>query len=239
MKNIPAGVNERLSRLSSCEAVFNAAAPPYQQALSDSGNDRKLRYDPVAGHSYISSKDRTRTSQITWFNPPFSLNIETNVGKDFFKIIDNFLQNNILAPIINRSKVKLSYRTMKNMIQIISSHNVTREDTGTIEHYTGLTGGTFKTRWYGHMSNIRTYDPEDGSYGKRISRYVGDLNCRKIPNTITWSIICRTPTYNPVTKSCRLCLMEKFLIMFEPSSATLNVKSEFFSSCLHRKRKPE
>ena len=89
------------------------------------------------------------------------------------------------------------------------------------------------------MNNIRTYDPEDGSYGKRISRYVGDLNCRKIPNTITWSIICRTPTYNPVTKSCRLCLMETFLIMFEPSSATLNVKSEFFSSCLHRKRKPE
>ena len=122
---------------------------------------------------------------------------------------------------------------------VIYRARITREDTGTTEHYTGLTGGTFKTRWYGHMNNIRNYDPEDGSYGKRISRYVGDLNCRKIPNTITWSIICRTPTYNPVTKSCRLCLMETFLIMFEPSSATLNVKSEFFSSCLHRKRKPE
>ena len=52
-----------------------------------------------------------------------------------------------------------------------------------------LTGGTFKTRWYGHMNNIRNYDPEDGSYGKRMSRYVGDLNSRKIPNTITWSIV--------------------------------------------------
>ena len=60
-----------------------------------------------------------------------------------------------------------------------------------------------------------------------MSRYVGDLNYKKIPNTIT---------YNPVTKSCRLCLMEKFLIMFESSSATLNVKSEFFSSCLHKKK---
>ena len=63
------------------------------------------------------------------------------------------------------------------------------------------------------MTNIRNYNPEDGSYGKRMSRYVGDLNYRMIPNTITWSIVCRAPTYNPVTKSCRLCLMEKFLII--------------------------
>ena len=85
---------------------------------------------------------------------------------------------------------------------------ITREDTGAIEHYTGLTGGTFKARWYGHMTDIRNYDPDDGSYGKRMSRYVGDLNSRDIPNTITWSIVCRAPTYNPVTKSCWLCLME-------------------------------
>ena len=54
---------------------------------------------------------------------PFSLNIETNVGKEIFKIIDNFPQNNILATIINISKGKLSYRTMKNMNQIITSNN--------------------------------------------------------------------------------------------------------------------
>ena len=53
----------------------------------------------------------------------FSLNIETNVGKEIFKIIDNFPQNNILATIINISKGKLSYRTMKNMNQIITSNN--------------------------------------------------------------------------------------------------------------------
>ena len=45
LKNIPVGFNDRLSRLSSCEAVFNAAAPPYQQALSDSGYDHKLKYE--------------------------------------------------------------------------------------------------------------------------------------------------------------------------------------------------
>ena len=69
---------------------------------------------------------------------------------------------------------------------------------------------------------------------KRMSRYVGSLGAQNVPYTISWSIVTRAPTYSPVTKSCRLCLMEKYLIMFQPDRATLNVKSEFFASCLHK-----
>ena len=61
---------------------------------------------------------------------------------------------------------------------VIYRARITREDTGATEHYTGLTGGPFKARWYGHMNDIRNYDPDDGSYGKRMSRYVGDLNSK-------------------------------------------------------------
>ena len=69
-----------------------------------------------------------------------------------------------------------------------------------------------------------------------MSRHVGELNRKGIPNNIVWEIVTRAPTYSPVTKSCRLCLMEKFYIMYESSKATLNVKSEFFSGCLHKKK---
>ena len=100
----------------------------------------------------------------------------------------------------------------------------------------GLTGGPFKERWYAHMNSIKKYDPDDGTYGKRMSRHVGELNRKGIPNNIVWEIVTRAPTYSPVTKSCRLCLMEKFYIMYESSKATLNVKSEFFSGCLHKKK---
>ena len=62
------------------------------------------------------------------------------------------------------------------------------------------------------------------------------LNRKGIPNNIVWEIVTRAPTYSPVTKSFRLCLMEKFYIMYESSKATLNVKSEFFSGCLHKKK---
>ena len=276
----------RLSKLSSSEEIFNTAVPPYQQAISDAGYDYKLKFQPPTA-SPPPKKNRTRTRQTVWFNPPFSLNVETNIGKEFFQIIDNFPKNNILAPIITRGKVKMSYRTMKNMDQIISSHNkkaladdpvaddepvqpvcncqkskrhlcplpgqctvdangpvesvvyraeIKRTDTGGVEFYTGLTGGAFKKRWYQHCVDIRKYDPNDGSYGKRMSRYVGSLAAQNIPYEISWSIVTRAPTYSPVTKSCRLCLLEKYFIMFESSRATLNVKSEFFSSCPHKQK---
>ena len=122
LKNIPRSINDRLSKLSSSEEIFDAAVPPYQQAISDAGYSYKMKYQPPTA-SQPPKKNRTRTRQIVWFNPPFSLNVETNIGKEFFQIIDNFPKNNILAPIINRGKVKMSYRTMKNMNQVVSSHN--------------------------------------------------------------------------------------------------------------------
>ena len=87
-----------------------------------------------------------------------------------------------------------------------------------------------------HLTDIRKYDPEDGSHGKRMSKYVGKLKADNIPYDISWSIVTRASTYSPITKSCRLCLLEKYFIMYEPTGATLNVKSEFFSSCLHKRK---
>ena len=66
---------------------------------------------------------------------------------------------------------------------------------------------------------------------------MGELNRTNIPNTISWEIVTRAPTFSPVTKSCRLCLMYLIAyIMYHSSTATLNVKSEFFSGCLHKKK---
>ena len=48
LKNIPAGINKRLSSLSSDKNSFDQAAPPYQKALHDSGYQYKLCYEPTA-----------------------------------------------------------------------------------------------------------------------------------------------------------------------------------------------
>ena len=50
------------------------------------------------------------------------------------------------------------------------------------------------------------------------------------------NIICgvtRSADFNPATGTCRVCLEEKFFIMFCPEGATLNQRSEFFTHCRH------
>ena len=111
---------------------------------------------------------------------------------------------------------------------VVYRATITRQDTGATETYTGLTGGPFKTRWHAHNNDIRNYDPDDGAHGKRMSKYVGKLKADNIPYNISWSIVTRAPAYNPVSRSCRLCLLEKYFIMFESAGATLNIKSDFF-----------
>ena len=113
---------------------------------------------------------------------------------------------------------------------------VTRTDTGAKETYTGLTGGPFKTRWYAHCTDIRKYDKDNPRQGTSLSRYVGKLKLRKIPHKLEWKIVQRAPTYNPATGSCRLCLLEKWYIMFDPKNATLKDYHVLFKSFLHRKR---
>ena len=48
LSNIPQGINRRLSRISADKAVFDAAAPIYQEALVKSGYDHVLAYEPPA-----------------------------------------------------------------------------------------------------------------------------------------------------------------------------------------------
>ena len=69
-----------------------------------------------------------------------------------------------------------------------------------------------------------------------MSVYVGDLHLNGVPTTIDWSIVCRAPTYSNISGNCRLCLLEKYYIMYESDKATLNVKSEFFASCPNKKK---
>ena len=117
-------VNGRLSRLSSSKEIFDAAAPMYQKALNESGYDHKLEFQDMSGSLSMEPKrSRNRSRKVTYFNPPFSLNVETNVGKEFLKLIKTFPKNNVLRQIVNPNCIKLLYRTSKNMSSEIDRHN--------------------------------------------------------------------------------------------------------------------
>jgi hypothetical protein len=108
---------------------------------------------------------------------------------------------------------------------------VVRQDTGAVETYTGATMDSFKKRHYGHKTSFKNRAYE---HATSLSSHIWKLKDRNIPYKISWDIIGRAAPYNTVTNKCRLCLLEKYLIMFRPAGATLNQNDEFFTSCRHK-----
>ena len=86
LENIPKAVNERLSKLSSNQAVFDEAAPVFQEALSKSGYNHQLSFNPPIPPT--TKKNKSRKREVTWFNPPWNDSVKTNVGKKFLRILD-------------------------------------------------------------------------------------------------------------------------------------------------------
>ena len=277
LKNTPKNINNRLSRISANEEIFEEYVKPYQDALDASGFNYKLKFDPNIRNNNTGRR-RNRTRQVTWFNPPYSAIVETNVGGQFLQLITLlFPRTHPLHKVINRNTVKVSYRCMPNIKRIISQHNNkitkpqqaqeytcncrnkaecplpgqctidqvrykatvtytshnpdTNEDTQATETYTGITANTFKIRHGGHKSNF-THQKEAGA--TMLSSFIWNLKKKNIPYRIDWSVLGQAAPYNQVTGVCRLCLSEKYEILFFPENATLNQRSEFFTHCRHK-----
>ena len=124
LSNIPEGINKRLDRISSSRQKFEEEKTVYQKALDEAGYHHKLIYREHMVEETQGPAKRKRCRKVLWFNPPFSANIKTNIGKRFFGILmKHFPEGSELAKIFNKKTVKLSYCCMPNMKSIISGHN--------------------------------------------------------------------------------------------------------------------
>ena len=92
-----------------CETIVTAKAiAPYQKALTESGYNHKLAYNPPQEQARRNKRKRTRN--ITWYNSPFNSNIKTNLGRKFLHIIDRCFPKHIpLHKIFNRQTLKLMH----------------------------------------------------------------------------------------------------------------------------------
>ena len=114
---------------------------------------------------------------------------------------------------------------------IIYSCKVTRLDNFTFETYTGLTKNTFKSRWDGHNFDFRH---ENSKKHTTLSKYIWYLKNNNIQYQLEWKILDKAKSFNPVTGVCRLCLLEKYYIMYNAKDATLNLKDELYQPCVHK-----
>ena len=122
LKNIPKGIERRLSDNSATREVFEKAAPIHQAELNRCGYTHKLEFQPRVEKP--KKKKQRNPRNITWFNPPYSVNIATNIGQEFLKLLDiHFPPGHPLRSVMNRSNIKVGYRCLPNMGAKIASHN--------------------------------------------------------------------------------------------------------------------
>ena len=136
IKQLPASINHRISKLSCDQETFDSAAPLYENALKQSNFNVQLTYTSTnAPHDQDTYPDRSNTANQTsnrrsrnrhviWYNPPYTKNVKSNIGRQFLSLIDkHFPATNRLHKLFNRNTVKISYSCMENLKDVIRGHN--------------------------------------------------------------------------------------------------------------------
>ena len=89
-----------------------------------------------------------------------------------------------------------------------------------------------KKRWNAHTYSLNHPEANQTTLITRTHTLKDD----NVKFDIKWEIIEQTKPFNPVSGICALCTRDKFMIAFAPEGATLNKRSEIFSSCRHKQR---
>ena len=123
IKNLPANIMDRISRLSCNDQEYEKAKVDYEKALKSSGFIPPAPR-PDTSNTPPSINKRTRHRNVIWFNPPFSLGVESNIARITLQLLDHhFPKHHKYHKLFNRKNVKVSYSCTDNIKRIISKHN--------------------------------------------------------------------------------------------------------------------
>jgi len=118
IKQLPEMINRRICEISCDEEQFLKAKPTYQSALKSSDYDYDMEYKKY------QTKTRKRKRKVTYFNPPYSANVKTNIGNEFLRLVQkHFPPYQKFYSLFNRSNLKISYSCMPNIENILHGHN--------------------------------------------------------------------------------------------------------------------
>ena len=121
LQQIPKSISKSISEISSNEYIFNHEISYYENALKKSGYNVSLKYTLTQNQDENNQQRKQRKWEIIWFKPKYSLNIKTNVGKLFLKLLDrHFPRAHKFYKIFSHNTLKISYCCMENMGSIIS-----------------------------------------------------------------------------------------------------------------------
>ena len=262
LKHIPKMVEKRLQNISCNEDVFDKAKPLYEEALRRSGFKPTLTYDtgnsipkkkrkrkitwfnPPFCQSIETNISRRFLSLVDkHFTPDHPLRKIFNrntlkVSPRCMPNIDSTIKSHNNQLLRTDTEDKRSCNCRKNDTYPVEGqcleegiiYEATVKTSTDEKKYVGLTEGTFKRRLYGHRQSFRNSGLRNAT---ELSKHIWELNDRGEEYKLSWNIIDRASSYNGTSKSCRLCLLEKYHILTRDD--LLNKRSELVSKCRHRR----
>ena len=124
IKNLPGNVSKTINNLSVDETTFNKPRDLYNNALAESELKHNITFQKQQNTSTVTNDTKNRKRNITWPNPPFSLNVSTNIGKKFFTLLGkHFPKTHRLHKLFNPNNVKVSYSSLSNFKSVITGYN--------------------------------------------------------------------------------------------------------------------
>ena len=263
IRQTPISINQRITDLSCNAEEFYKASKTYNKALKESGFSEQLVYKPREAQQK-SRKNRTRN--IIWFNPPYSANVQTNVGRSVLEFVDkHFPPDNPLHKFFNRNFIKISYGCMNNVANIIKSHNkkILCEEKMNEDGYNcrkkadcPLKGQCLATNVvYQAKVTEPNKDPKvyigmaEIQFKTRFNNHKLSFKHKKHANkTILskhiWDLeenkrehkVEWAKPYSSGNKTCCLCSAEKMAILSANKKLLLNKRSELISKCRHENK---
>ncbi len=122
--HIVRNVSLRLSKISATKQIFTDNSTHYNEALKRSGFREKLEYiEPQLQRTHR----RRRTRRVTWYNPPYNMEVSTPIARIFFSLLaKHFPPQHKYYRLINPNTVKVSYSTTPNLQSNIAASNVSK-----------------------------------------------------------------------------------------------------------------
>ena len=121
LKQLPNMIAERISSISCNQDEFDKAKDTYNNSLKMSGFSHDIKY---TDNATPGSKPHQRERKVIWFNPPYNLQVKTNIGASFLaSIAKHFPPSHKYHKIFNKNTIKLSYSCTPSVGAAIAGHN--------------------------------------------------------------------------------------------------------------------
>ena len=159
-------------------------------------------------------------------------NMKSILSRHNSKILKSNNQNSDPPPCSHRGGTVCPLADKCKTTNVVYKATVTCDEQ--IETYTGLSEGPFQKRWENHKTDFRHTDKRTNT---ALAGHIWSLKDKDKNFTVNFEILQKAGAFNPISKKCMLCLSEKFHILYNPTGATLNIRSEFFNACRHKASK--